>query len=228
MRRKKIILGVVVVALALTAALLPSGAGQHYSAILSNGTTATGHIISDGPLSKTASASVPALPYAQVSFSEGREIGLSLDPPTGLFSSEFAYGCIRIVTQRGEDKGCSRVAMHIPYGNVFGPGFATVHFSVPSWPFPGTRLTAILTVVARGLPAIVPTVDLVFEPDQSDFFIGPTLSFVWPAVASGRVGSGHFGRFFMPAGNAKLYQGIGAEVENCDGLCIEPPPCTDC
>jgi len=153
---------------------------------------------------------------------------VSIDPPTGLFASEFAQGCIKVVTSAGVDKGCSPMKDHIPYGNVWGPGFATVHFSVASWIFPGTRLDAVLTVVARGLPTIVPTLTYVFEPDQNDIFIGPTLSFAWKAVATGTVGSGHFGRYVMPAGNAMLYQGIGVEAEMCDGDCIEPPPCVEC
>lgn len=206
-------------ALTVTFSLLPSGAGQHYSAIFENGVRAIGNVVGGA-----ASAPVPvafAPPYTEVTFFAGREIGVSIDPPDGLFRDEIAYGCIKIVTPTATDEGCSNVKAFIPQGNVFLPGFAQVHFSVPSWNYPGTRLQTVLTLVAKSLPTVVPTFDQVFEPDENDFFFGPALSLQWKALSTGTVNSQALGTFFLPAGNGQISQGIGLEVENCDGDCEE-------
>lgn len=218
--RKLPVIGLVVgLAMAVTFTLLPSGAGQHYSAVFQNGVRAIGNVVGGA-----ASSTVPVAfdpPFTEVTLFAGREIGVSIDPPDGLFREEIAYGCIKIVTPSATDQGCSKVQNYIPKGNIFLPGYAQIHFSVPSWNNPGTRLQATLTLVAKRLPTIVPTFDQVFEPDENDFFFGPALSLQWKAVSSGTVSSGGLGTFPLPKGNGSISQGIGLELENCDGDCIE-------
>lgn len=218
--RKAPVIGLIAgLAMTVTFSLLPSGAGQHYSAVFENGVRAIGNVVGGG-----ASATVPvafAPPFAEVTFFAGREIGVSIDPPDGPFRDEIAYGCIKIVTPTATDEGCSNVKNFIPQGNIFLPGYAQIHFSVPSWNYPGTRIQAILTLVAKSLPTIVPTFDQVFEPDENDFFFGPMLSLQWKAVSSGTLNSGGLGTFVLPVGNGQISQGIGLEAENCEGDCIE-------
>lgn len=232
MRRKAFIGAVAGLALALTFTLLPSGAGQHYSAVIQSAARAIG-----GLSGGSSAANVPPgfpVPNAEITFAVGREIGVGLTP-LGLINDSFGIGCIEMRLVQGVDKGCQDFAT-VPLRVFFLPGLAVVHFEVPSRLHPGGTLATNMTIIGTSLPQIVPTLDLVLELGQRDIFVGPLLSLVQRARANGTVTSSTFGQFTMINGQGELVSGIGAEVEQCAGDCIEPepepepsePPCVEC
>lgn len=160
--------------------------------------------------------------HAEITFAGGREIGVGVTP-AGLINDSFGIGCIEMRLVEGVDKGCQDFAT-VPLRVFFLPGFAIVHFEVPSELHPGGTLATNMTIIGISLPPIVPTIDLVRELDQRDIFVGPLLSLVQRARANGTVTSSTFGQFTMLNGQGELVSGIGAEVEQCNGECIEPTP----